>query len=130
MAGDPAKAREDLHSFAFTVSDHACLSIERGKVIPNLLLDTRATSHIINDKTKFLDFDQKFNPSTHFIGLADGSRANVVLGKGNAKVKLYDVNGNLQDVVLNNALYIPSYNQNIFSVPAALESKGLVEPSR
>ena len=45
----------------------------------------------------------------------------MVLGKGNAKVKLYDVNGNLQDVVLNNALYIPSYNQNIFSVPAALE---------
>ena len=73
MAGDPAKAREDLHSFAFTISEHASLSVERGKIIPNLLLDTGATSHIINDKTKFVDFDQKFNASTHFIELANGS---------------------------------------------------------
>ena len=84
-------------------------------------VDTGATSHRINDKSKFVDFDSKFDPSTHFIELADGSRANVVLGKGNAKVKLFDVNGILQDVVLNNALYIPSYNQNIFSVPAAID---------
>ena len=46
---------------------------------------------------------------------------NVVLGRGNAKVKFYDINGNLHDVFLNNALYIPSYNQNIFSVSAAVE---------
>ena len=45
----------------------------------------------------------------------------MVLGRGNAQVKLYDVNGNVQDVLLNNALYIPSYNQNIFSVPAAID---------
>ena len=61
-----------------------------------------------------INFDRKFDSSTHFIELADGSRANVVLGKGNAKVKLFDVNGILQDVVLNNALYIPSHNQSIF----------------
>ena len=48
--------------------------------------------------------------------LADGSKANVVLGKGNANVKLFDVRGNLHNVMLHNALYIPSYNQNIFSV--------------
>lgn len=70
-------------------------------------MDTGATSHIINDKSKFVDFDKKFDPGTHFIELADGSRANVVLGKGNAKVKLYDVKGNVQDV--------------IFSVPAAID---------
>jgi hypothetical protein len=39
-----------------------------------------------------------FDPSNHVIELADGSKANAVLGKGNAKVKLYDINGNLQDV--------------------------------
>ena len=105
------------HSFIFTIKDEE----SRGEITPNLLLDTGATSHIINDKSKFVDFDRKFDPSTHFIELADGSRANVVLGKGNAKVKLFDVNGILQDVVLNNALYIPSYNQNIFSVPAAID---------
>ena len=105
------------HSFIFTIKDEE----SRGEITPNLLLDTGATSHIINDKSKFVDFVSIFDPSTHFIELADGSRANVVLGKGNAKVKLFDVNGIMQDVVLNKALYIPSYNQNIFSVPAAID---------
>ena len=44
-----------------------------------------------------------------------------MLGKGNAKVKLYDVNGNARDVMLNSALYVPSYQQSIFSVHAAVE---------
>ena len=118
--GQEQKLKRDnnSHSFLFTVKDQE----GRGEPTPNqLLLDTGATSHIINDKSKFVDFDKKFDPSTHFIELADGSRANVVLGRGNAQVKLYDVNGNVQDVVLNNALYIPSYTQNIFSVPAAID---------
>ena len=57
------------------------------------------------------------------IELADGSKANVVLGKGNANVLLYDVNGHPQDVILNDALFAPSYDQNIFSVPAAIEKR-------
>ena len=111
------KSDTSSHSFVSTIKDQE----SRGEVISNLLLDSGATSHIINHKSKFLDFDKKFDPSTHFIELADGSRANVVLGRGNAQVKPYDVNGNVQDVVLNNALYIPSYNQNIFSVPTAID---------
>ena len=43
-------------------------------------MDTGATNHIMNDKLKFLDFDKEFNPSAHVIELADGSKANVVLG--------------------------------------------------
>ena len=60
------------------------------------------------------------------IELADGSKANVVLGKGNANVLLYDVNGHPQDVILNDALFVPSYDQNIFSVPAAIEKGGSI----
>ena len=43
------------------------------------------------------------------------------LGRGNARVKLYDINRKLRDVVLDNALYILSYKQNIFSVSPAIE---------
>ena len=43
----------------------------------------------------FLNFDEQFDPSNHFIELADGSKANVVVGRGNAKVKLYDINGSV-----------------------------------
>ena len=57
----------------------------------NLLVDTGATSHIINDNSKFVGFDTSFDSSSHFMELVDGSKANVVLGKGDANVKLFDV---------------------------------------
>ncbi|CAB3996099.1 myosin heavy fast skeletal muscle [Paramuricea clavata] len=102
------------HTFAFTSKDTINKSGINNKSNSSLLVDTGATSHIINDKSEFVDFDKEFNPSAHVIELADGSKANVVLGKGNAKVKLYDVNGNACEVMLNSALYVPSYDQNIF----------------
>ena len=54
----------------------------------NLLADTGATSHIINDKSKSISFDADFDPNAHIIELADGSKAKVVTGEGVAKVKL------------------------------------------
>ena len=109
------------HTFAFVSSDTKSNSGIHSKDNLKLLVDTGATSHIINDKSKFVNFDKDFNANAHVIELADGSKANVVLGKGNAKVKLYDVNGNAHDVMLNSALYVPSYQQSIFSVHAAVE---------
>ena len=114
-----AENREDSRTFVFGLKDKGN-NQDRGEINPNLLIDTGATSHIITDRSMFLNFDEQFDPSNHFIELADGSKANVVVGRGNAKVKLYDINGSAQDVMLNNALYIPSYKQNILSVPAAV----------
>ena len=114
-----AEKREDSRTFVFGLKDKGN-NQNRGEINPNLLIDTGATSHIITDRSMFLNFDEQFDPSNHFIELADGSKANVVVGRGNAKVKLYDINGSAQDVMLNNALYIPSYKQNILSVPAAV----------
>ena len=94
----------DEQSFVFTLKDGQGRSTKDSK----LLVDTGATSHIINDSSKFVSFDNNFNPNSHLIELADGSKANVVLGKGNAMVKLFDVRGNVQDVMLSDALYIPS----------------------
>ena len=85
----------------------------------SLLVDTGATSHIITDRSKFVSFGDNFDTNTHIIELADGSKTSVVLGnKGNAKVKLFDVKDNLHEVMLSNTLYVPSYQQNIFSVSA------------
>lgn len=50
----------------------------------------------------------------------------MVLRKGNAKVKLYDIYGNVQDEVLSSAVYIPSYKQNIFSVSAAIDKEASI----
>ena len=116
---------DDEHTSAFAFKDTNKKSgIDNSN--SSLLLDTGATSHIINDKSKFVDFNQEFNPSAHVIELADGSKANVVLGKGNGKVKLCDVNGNAREVMLNSALYVPSYEQDIFSVHAAIEREASI----
>ena len=99
-------------SFAFRVTvDNFDLVREN-----SLLVDTGATAHILNDKSKFLKFDEDFKPENHYIELADGSRAcGVVSAKGRAKIILHDVEGVAHEVFLEGALYIPSYRQNIFT---------------
>ena len=126
-----AKFSGDSHSFLFkanSITDDGegqidfdiCNNITYKR--NNLLVDCGATSHIITDNSKFIEFDSNFNPSNHYIELADGSRTNgVAHGKGTAKVLLYDVNGIPQNVFLSNALYVPSYKQDLFSVHAATE---------
>ena len=133
-AAEPQRKREISknmdsveHYFTFTVKDQSGL----GKKQQNsLLFDSGATSHIVTEESKFLKFDLDFKAKDHVVELADGSKANVVLGRGEAKVKLYDINGNLHDVILNNALYIPSYTQNIFSVSAAVERGASINLNR
>ena len=114
------------HYFTFAIKDQRDVGTKQ----TSLLLDSGAKSHIITEESRFVKFDSNFNAKDHVIELADGSKANVVLGRGNAKVKLYDINGKLHGVFLNNALYIPSYNQNIFSVSAAVEKGASVNLNR
>ena len=84
-----------------------------------LLVDCGATTHIVHD-SKFTRFNQQFNPEHYYIELADGSRSNnVALKRGDANVELCDGHGNVQTALLKNALYVPSYKQDIFSVQAA-----------
>ena len=74
-----------------------------------------------------MKFDDKFKPEYHYIELADGSRAyGIVSAKGRAKVLLHDLDGVPHEVFLEDALYIPSYKQNIFSVQAAVNKGGAV----
>lgn len=39
-----------------------------------LIVDCRATSHIITDTAKFKRFDEEFQAETHCVELADGTR--------------------------------------------------------
>ncbi|XP_033099357.1 uncharacterized protein LOC117103007 [Anneissia japonica] len=85
-----------------------------------LMLDCGATSHIITEIDKFTYFDDAFDPSKHFMELADGRKMNnVALRRGNAEVFLQDIEGNCIKTTLKEALFIPHYPQSIFSVKAA-----------
>ncbi|KAL5012489.1 hypothetical protein ScPMuIL_011040 [Solemya velum] len=110
----------DEYSFAFEVSDSSASSIRSG----NLLVDCGATAHIVTDKSKFVSFDKSFKPDKHFIELADGTRnKNVALQRGHSEaiIGIKDDQGSVVKAVLKNALLIPSYPQDIFSVQAATE---------
>ena len=116
----------DNCSFAFRISETQCENRESDNidvVAENLLVDCGATSHIISDRSKFLKFDDNFNPSNHTIQLADGSKqSGIVEGKGDARLSISDKFGKRHNILLRNALCIPSYKQNIFSVSSATES--------
>ena len=110
-------------SFAFKVTLDNFNSIRDN----SLLVDTGATAHILNEKSKFLKFDDNLKPENHYIELADGSRAcGIVSAKGRAKVLLHDLEVVPHEVFLEDALHIPSYKQNIFSVQAAVNKGGAV----
>ena len=112
---DDSRQNEN-HSFIFKIG----VDLDNVDCVNGLLVDCGATTHIVHDISKFTRFDEQFNPEHHYIELADGSRSsNVALKRGDANVELCDGHGNVQTALLKNALYVPSYKQDIFSVQAA-----------
>lgn len=81
------------------------------------MVDTGATSHIVTNLAKFKSFDDRFQAETHCVELADGTRC-----KGVTEVWLVDSRGRHLNATLKQALYIPSYPQDMFSVRAATSS--------
>ena len=122
---DSAKSCEDIsHTFAFTISS----SPECVDTVNSFLVDTGATAHILNDKSLFSSFESSFEPEKHSIVFADGSRVNgLTHGVGKAKMQLRDSTGHVRDTVLENALYVPSFQQAIFSVQSATKHGSSVE---
>ncbi|PIK39827.1 hypothetical protein BSL78_23335 [Apostichopus japonicus] len=118
---------EGEHNFLFKVSFDTD-QLDRVHEAKGLLVDCGATTHIINDESKFVRFEDNFNPSDHYIELADGSRNNnVAIKRGDAQISLVDSTGKTQTGILENALYVPSFKQNIFSVQAATEKGASVQ---
>ena len=94
---------------------------------PNYLLDSGASGHIITDRSLFIDFDESFQAAQHTIELADASRKRgLAVGRGRAKIQLRSTNGELCNVILEDALCIPSYSQNILSVQSFTKKGAIV----
>ena len=113
---EAASDEQREHHFAFIISDGT--SNEN-----SFLVDSGASVHIVCDESKFVKFHKHFDSNGHVIELADGTRlGNLATAQGDARFKIRDIDGNEQDVILNNCLYVPSFRQNIFSVRAATEA--------
>ena len=67
----------------------------------DLLVDTGAMAHILNNSKCFSNFDHDFDPASQFPELADGRRVNnMAKCRGCAHIKLMDSQGNPRDVEL------------------------------
>ena len=112
-------SEEHYYSFCLDQKSDQVDSFDNSN-LTKLLVDSGASVHIVNDKTKFKNFTKDFNSSAHVIELADGSRnRSLALGQGDAEMNVLNSEGQLCSIILENALYVPSFAQNIFSVPAA-----------
>ena len=77
-------------SFCFRMSD---CPTQRGNK-KGLMVDCGATTHMINDATKFKMVDKSFRPEDHMIELADGSQVSgMAKMRGDAEVYLLDSEG-------------------------------------
>ena len=80
-----------------------------------MLVGCGATEYVINDKSKFINFE----PDNHFLKLANKSQVNnIVLKIGNTCIYSRNSKGRICRWISKNALYIPTFKQNIFSVQA------------
>ncbi|KAK3738217.1 hypothetical protein RRG08_039628 [Elysia crispata] len=59
-----------------------------------------------------------YNCEKHTIELANGDRISVSEARGDANVKFKNSNGDFVDVILKDALFVPSFPQNIFFCPS------------
>lgn len=109
----------DNRSYCFALVDGDGPS--KGSVnTKGIMVDCGATSHMISDYTKFKTVDKTFKPENHVIELADGTKVSgVAKARGEAEIALMDSKGHKVTALLKNALYIPTFPQDIFSVRAA-----------
>ena len=109
---------DSVNSVQFEDSD----SNDQESVCDSLLVDTGATSHIVSDESTFTSVDKSFEPKNHYIELADGSQSNELAKmRGNVDVTMKNEQGEIVNSVLQDALHIPSFPQDIFSVHSAIE---------
>ena len=90
------------------------------------LVDSGSSSHIVNNTTRFVSFDDDFEPEKHSVTLANGKVEKVAEKRGTILINIRTDSGHLADVYLEKTLYIPSYPVDIFSVKAVTRNGGSV----
>ena len=129
MVGIDDDSKVDNGNQSSVVDRSVALPSDSVKVVDNvssendpLLVDTGATSHIVVSDEHFIDVDDTYAPENHYIELADGSRTlSAAKKRGTVLVNITDEDDVVRSATLHNALYCPSYPQNIFSVKSATE---------
>ena len=88
----------------------------------DFLVDTGASVHVISNIKYFTNLHKNSNSETSFLEMADGTKScNIIVGKGTAKIPIIDIKGEESHIVLNDALFVPTFSKNIISVSQAIK---------
>lgn len=90
------------------MQEETMLKIDSGNL---WIYDSGATSHFCKDRELF----QSFNEVNIPIRLADANCKTFAIRVGNVKIKLTDVNGKVENCILEGVYFIPSLHGNILS---------------
>lgn len=108
---------DDREDYFFKAQEERTSAIVKKK---GIMVDGGATSHIVNDIGKFESLDDTFQPDSHSVELADGTKCSgVARRRGTATIYLLDETGQQHRAHLRDALYMPTYPHDIFSVARA-----------
>ena len=104
------------NEYVFQASDtDAVKQIAHSANKKGLMVDTGATSHIINDISKFRSFDNTFQPLKHCVELANGEKTNgVAERRGDAEVCLIDSRGQHHNATLKGRCTSPLTRRTSF----------------
>ena len=120
--------RHNEHSFVMHIEEPQPQSSRKENYeMGTFLVDCGATTHISNDESKFVSFQDDFDGSKHKIELADGTKGTFALKRGKVLILIKDNDNQVRELYLDDVLFIPSFPQNIFSVKAAAEKGAKVE---
>lgn len=115
-----ADEEESKQDHFFKAKYKTCESTQNNVMMKGIMVDAGATSHIVNDFKKFESFDDSFQAETHSVELADGTQCSgMAEGRGTATIYILDNAGRQHRAQLRNALFMPSYPHDIFSVARA-----------